>query len=362
MDLGVLRHLARLRRELDVGSPARFQEVNDGYLMPRISRLFHSPLYWCKRLTDTGPDIERLHRHMTNLVQAVAELAVEPTEEAAFCQWVEQKDIQPFLEASLHRDDFVLHANFCHVLIDVVAVPESLVSPPDSTDLLAWRFDATSSWGISDGEVYPSLDDAKSKALTQGTQLVFARSFEGRTRSKKYIEICQRLVHMFDLHFLVERNAYCRLDKHGDIEAVINIEEIPDTYLQIPGIIVTVSEVLHLDQLVVEGFEGKWLRRRAIGLGRKPESKFRSLKLIEECLIGLGFEEEHAVEITRPLHEVHALRSKLSAHASGESGQGTKQGILNEHGSYRKHFSALCKVCDDSIRTIAEAFGQEEPS
>ncbi|MCK4827639.1 hypothetical protein KA005_68560, partial [bacterium] len=48
------------------------------------------------------------------------------------------------------------------------------------------------------------------------------------------------------------------------------------------------EEILNLDQLVVEGFEEKWLRNKAKVLGRNPDIKLRGLKLIEECLVGLG--------------------------------------------------------------------------
>jgi hypothetical protein len=116
------------------------------------------------------------------------------------------------------------------------------------------------------------------------------------------------------------------------------------------------NEILQLDQLVVEGLETKWLRNKAQLLGRTPDLKFGSIKLIEECLIGLEFAEEDAQRIAAPLRKAHDLRSKLKGHASGKDAISIKQATLAEHGSYKSHFYTLCRECDESIRAIAEAF------
>jgi hypothetical protein len=116
------------------------------------------------------------------------------------------------------------------------------------------------------------------------------------------------------------------------------------------------TEILNLDQLVVEGFETKSLRSKAQSLGRTPEANFASLKLLEECLLGLGFAEEDASKIAAPLREVHDLRSKVKGHASGKDGAAIKKQILRDHGSYKDHFRSICQRCDESVRSIAEAF------
>ncbi len=116
------------------------------------------------------------------------------------------------------------------------------------------------------------------------------------------------------------------------------------------------EEILNLDQLLIEGFEEKWLRRKAQGLGRTPDDRFRSLKLIEECLVGVGFDEDHAREILRPFHDVHNLRSKLKGHTSGQEAAQIRKGALKDFGSFRKHFENLCTRCDESLETIINAF------
>ena len=57
-----------------------------------------------------------------------------------------------------------------------------------------------------------------------------------------------------------------------------------------------VESILALDQLVIEGFQEKPLRGLAAKLGRKPESGWRSLKLLEECLLAKDVDEGEVAE------------------------------------------------------------------
>lgn len=80
---------------------------------------------------------------------------------------------------------------------------------------------------------------------------------------------------------------------------------------------------------------------------------------MEECLIGFGFEDDHAYQLMSPFHEVHNSRSILKGHASGsEAKELTKQAIQN-FGSFRKHFEHICAECDESLETIMEAFRED---
>ena len=116
------------------------------------------------------------------------------------------------------------------------------------------------------------------------------------------------------------------------------------------------TEILNLDQLVVEGFETKWLRDKAQAMGRTRAPNFASLRLAEECLLGLVFAEKDAKKIVAPLREAHDLRTKVKGHASGKDGAALKRQILENHGSYKEHFHAIFQKCDESIRELVEAF------
>ena len=116
------------------------------------------------------------------------------------------------------------------------------------------------------------------------------------------------------------------------------------------------NEILNLDQLLVEGFKENWLRKKAEELGRAPGLKNRSLKLLEEYLIGLDFEEDHARSIIAPLQELHYLKTKLRGHASGETAQKLKMEAFAEHGGYNNHYKNLATQCDKTMQVLIEAF------
>jgi hypothetical protein len=72
----------------------------------------------------------------------------------------------------------------------------------------------------------------------------------------------------------------------------------------------------------------------------------------------IGFAEEDARSMAAPLKELHGLRSKVKGHATGEDAAAIRKRILREHRSYKAHFQHLCRRCDESIRTMTEAFGK----
>lgn len=135
-------------------------------------------------------------------------------------------------------------------------------------------------------------------------------------------------------------------------ERTLNKAHYPYT----PSIDEWADEILHLDQLVVEGLEEKWLRKKAEELGRKPDNKLRSLKLLEECLIGFGFDPDHAHKIMSPFHDIHNYRSVLKGHAAGEEAKIMRNQALNDFGTFRKHYESLCSKCEESLGIIIEEF------
>lgn len=147
-------------------------------------------------------------------------------------KWVGQDDFVQFLKTVPDLDEMILYAMAEHVFLYGVLVPTRLISPPDIHDLAArCNLSPSSGWSIvisKEGvSPAPPLDHTGSKTLDQGEQIVFDRSFDGRQEQPSYIEILQKLTHLFDLHYVPEREAYCRFDDHGDVEDVIRIGKIP---------------------------------------------------------------------------------------------------------------------------------------
>jgi len=564
-------------------------------------------------------------RYMTDVANILRGLSTAPSDRDAYDSWLEMKDIIAFLKDNVSHDEFIVYATFQNTFIHALLAPTTALDPPDYEDLLDWQCDPYSSWGveISFGNprsisVTPPLSHTGSKTLDKAEQLIFASSFEGRTGEKHYYEVLQKFAQVSAIHFLYERQAYCRLDELGDIEEVIRIIELPkkagelyggttitckrsviDEYAVLTDCVIvrtfdftfcelsrfggcaesrkveqtiendffyrahvekghaafrrgcqlvwpsttkesiierfgpgsrkgrqyttfiahdwkhgvvkeascnpehlgnyfvesdlpfetspvffkpevllkykadsekyhisdrsiscrgtwhlqtydineagqvhtylvylknlpyqeqlywksfneppkgTISkrsiktdfegcwdtdydplnslkaalrefskqqvpwwelrsekllaqlhypattsgdewanDLLLLDQLVVEGLQVGWLKEKALELGRTLDPKFASIKVTEECLLGLGFAQDEAEKTVTPLKTAHHLRTKVKGHSSGGEALRIKFETLKTYGTYRNHFQTLCKDCDQSMRRIGEA-------
>ena len=114
------------------------------------------------------------------------------------------------------------------------------------------------------------------------------------------------------------------------------------------------NEILALDQLVIEGFRTRELRSLAGRLGRSIDSTWGSLKLIEECLIGAGVDQEDARRILGPLRTLHELRSVMKGHAAPEKRRELEKQAKTAYGSFRAHFADLAAQCDEALDAIVE--------
>jgi hypothetical protein len=112
------------------------------------------------------------------------------------------------------------------------------------------------------------------------------------------------------------------------------------------------KEIHGLDKLLVEGFETRQLRSRATLLSRTVSQDWKSLKLLQEVLLGLGKNEAEMQEVVGPLQELNFLRTKVSGHASGAEAKQIKARILKEHKSYSAHFRQLCIRCDAAVHML----------
>ncbi|WP_421724781.1 hypothetical protein [Bauldia sp.] len=566
---------------------------------------------------------------MSQLVDDLTALSAVPGDSSEFDDWLNLSDAMAFLKKNALSDEIVIYAVVPSAFIHGVLAPRGPIVSPDIDDLLAWSGNPASSWGIVHSadtvEIQPPLSDYGSKTLAAGEQIIFSRSLPDVPQRGDYIEISQALSHLAGLHYIAERDAWCRLNRHGDLVDMLRVVHLPPSQgqswggtavvikarvleayatLQDAGLVrmfdfsrhrpgtlpkwgaqseirrlqsdlhyrfalvqgqasyargVQISffdmtresaarllagggpaasrqyatfiahdwrhdrvqeiccspgslanyfvesdlpyemspaffrpevllkyksdrekyklnersvscrgawhlrtfdvndagqvhtylgylgqlpyeeqlhwkqynewprspiskrarltdfegefflgesnplqelkntlsnmdrrrvpwwtcrsndlieksnypfttspeewaeEVLILDQLVVEGFSERWLRKRATELGRSPRAQFRSLKLVEECLVGMDFEDDHASHIVRPLHDLHGLRNKLKGHASGQSAQSIKSSVLAQHKSYRDHFRHLAGECNEAIGIIDEAFSSSTP-
>jgi hypothetical protein len=139
----------------------------------------------------------------------------------------------------------VLYASVGSVLIHSVLAPLKRLDPPNQQELGhdfimpddTWMFEHVSGGGDPDRVYLAPPMDRLSQTLREGEKLIFRRSFAASQHSP--LELSQKLVHALDLHFVQERNAYCRLNEDGDVENVITVIEIPGSFYD-RGIVVTI--------------------------------------------------------------------------------------------------------------------------
>jgi hypothetical protein len=149
---------------------------------------------------------------MANMAAMLNGLAMPPSEETAFCTWLELKDAVKFLDDNTRSDEFVVYATGQHIFMHAVVAASSSVNSPDIEDLMSWNFNATSTWSVdftfstpTKISISPPLDATGCKTLEGLEQLIFSRHFEGRSGSKHYYEVSQKFVQVSCLHFLAER-------------------------------------------------------------------------------------------------------------------------------------------------------------
>lgn len=160
---------------------------------------------------------------------ALRAIAQAPASDTA--KWlIGAEDSVEFLKQNAQSEEIVIYAGGPAVLIHAVLAPIQQVTPADHQDLMnrfistdeAWTIQK--SYGGGEGHrVYLEPPLRSGKSLAGGEKLVYQRSFHGVDKGERAMELSQKFVHALDLHFVAERNAYCRLDSRGDIEDVIRI-------------------------------------------------------------------------------------------------------------------------------------------
>jgi len=157
----------------------------------------------------------------------------------------------------------VVYLNGDFAFMHGIFVPKADIAGASANDLTHWDLNGDSSWNIDvvfsphnrkSVTVEGPLSDRSSQFLRNGEKLVFWRAFEGRQEQKRYCEILQKFAHIFELHFVPERNAYCRLDRRGDVEDVVRIIQTPERGEGWGTNVVTVKRAVIDEYLAVTDF------------------------------------------------------------------------------------------------------------
>lgn len=165
-------------------------------------------------------------------LEALRKTAFPPLENRS--QWMASaEDSVEFLKTNAAAEYLVIYASMGTAFIHSVLAPVAALTPANANELMTAHLHADSSYCIQHAycgdkyEIYLEgpLRGAGCASISEGEQLIYRRHFNGLKDHNPIIEINQRLVHALDLHFIPERNAYCRLDDRGDFEEVIVVSE-----------------------------------------------------------------------------------------------------------------------------------------
>jgi hypothetical protein len=168
-----------------------------------------------------------------NILRQLRELALIP--QSGRPEWLAgAEDSVQFLRSHYNEREVLLHAGGPHVLVHAVLAPADALTPPDKDDLAhswveredSWRIERSFRGGPSPEYrvvLEPPMSSPGCKSLIGGEKLVFLRRLSGVQKGPTPIEMSQKLVHALDLHYLPDRDAYCRLNKQGDVEDVISV-------------------------------------------------------------------------------------------------------------------------------------------
>lgn len=153
--------------------------------------------------------------------------------------WVEQQHLRQFLEHERSSASVTLYGTaYDHggsVFVHSLLVPARDINFKKTVRWPSWESNPFD--GPSCGLVYGGGDGARVEynepwshnrqpLFRRARRLIFGRSFEGSHDGRHYYELAQELAHAHGLHWVEERNAWCRLDDAGDVAEFAKIEHV----------------------------------------------------------------------------------------------------------------------------------------
>jgi len=119
------------------------------------------------------------------------------------------------------------------------------------------------------------------------------------------------------------------------------------------------DEILALDQFLIEGFLLKPIRVLAEEGGRRVETTWGSLRLLQEVLAARGHTEDSAKAVVVPMQRLHALRTEVRGHATAEKKQAAEAKARTDFGTLRAHFRSLVADCENAFNSVLASLGVE---
>lgn len=171
--------------------------------------------------------------------------------------WVEQHHLRNFLEQERSSDSVTLYGSaYDHggsVFVHSLLVPAEDINFKKSGCFTSWEgnpFDSPNCGLVYGGgggarvEYSEPWNHNREPLLRNARRLVFGRSFEGSHDGQHYFELAQELTHAHGLHWVEERNAWCRLDDAGDVAEFAKVDHVGPTGGRGSATIVTLNRDL----------------------------------------------------------------------------------------------------------------------
>ncbi|MBV1814640.1 hypothetical protein KTT58_18035 [Pseudomonas viridiflava] len=164
------------------------------------------------------------------IAEFIKKLDVMPSDPHQYDEWITAAGHLRFLTDNANSDEVVIFANGEYTYVDTILVPRKWLIRTDRSKISSLTFDSYSSvasyvWGGGKKDVWVERGvQLEFNGKRVGSQLVFCRSFEGwEGKGQHYVEINQEYAHIAGVHWRPEKNAYCRFDELGDLEATVSI-------------------------------------------------------------------------------------------------------------------------------------------
>ena len=165
-----------------------------------------------------------------SLIQRIETLSEEPENARNIDDWLAAKPHLRLLSENAREPELILYLGGNYAYVNSVVVPASALVPLDKDDLLSWSIfgrGSVATYVTGGGDdtirVEPCRHVSDSATLRDAKQLVLLREIDGVAgEDGVYFDLDQSFLHLSEIHWRREHQAYCRLDDNGDFNAVLS--------------------------------------------------------------------------------------------------------------------------------------------
>ena len=165
-----------------------------------------------------------------SLIQRIETLSEEPQNANRIDDWLAAKPHLRLLSENAREPELILYLGANCAYVNSVVVPASALVPLDKDDLLSWSIfgrGSVATYVTGGGDDTIRIEQCRhvsgSATLRNAKQLVLLREIDGLPgEDGMYFDLDQSFLHLSEIHWRREHQAYCRLDDNGDLDAILS--------------------------------------------------------------------------------------------------------------------------------------------